>query len=362
MEAHEIIRVPIDQLVPAPYNPRVNLKPGDSDYEKLRRSMDEFGCVEPIVWNKRSGHVVSGHQRFKVLQGSGAAEVECVVVDLDDDRERALNVAMNKISGAWDEDKLRELLAQLNADFDATITGFDAEEMQALLDATRTAEQDGFDMDAALAEIETPVTQRGDIYIMGDHRLMCGDSTNDEDIARLMDGRLADMNSADPPYNVDYHGTAGSIANDSMSGSEFLQFLTDAFRLMYKHSAPGAAAYIFHADHRRKFFDVFGLVTLAGHLEHGAAPAGDFDALETGVQAVELLGHHRAQVGVGQGQESVIFRGKRVFLGRHKNVLLSLFAGLSQPDGIFFVGVDFALQPGRKLALILGKALPNKTG
>lgn len=248
MQVHEIMTVPISQLIPAPYNPRVDLKPGDDDYEKLRRSMNEFGCVEPIVWNKRSGYVVSGHQRLKVLQGSGATEIECVAVDLDHDRERALNVAMNKIGGAWDEDKLRELLDQMDAEFDKALTGFDAKEIQALLDAARTAEQDDFDVDAALEEIVEPVTRRGDIWLLGEHRLMCGDSTSAADVERLMDGHVAQLVVTDPPYNVDYHGKAGSIANDHMESEVFRCFLESAFLLMHKHSAPGAAAYIFHAE------------------------------------------------------------------------------------------------------------------
>ena len=148
-----------------------------------------------------------------------------MVVDLDDDRERALNVAMNKIGDAWDEDKLRKLLGQLSADFDATLTGFGEDEMQALLDATRTAGQDDFDVDAALQEIEQPITQRGDVWQLGRHRLMCGDSTSGVDMSTLMQKDKAQLVVIDPPYNVDYHGVAGSIANDKLSSEEFLQLL-----------------------------------------------------------------------------------------------------------------------------------------
>ena len=109
----DIRKIPIDKLNPAPYNPRQDLQPGDPAYEKLSRSINEFGCVEPIVWNERTGNVVGGHQRLKVLRESGLSEVEASVVDLDPDREKALNLALNKITGSWDDTRLAELLREL---------------------------------------------------------------------------------------------------------------------------------------------------------------------------------------------------------------------------------------------------------
>ena len=93
-------------LIPADYNPRKDLKPGDPEYDKLKRSMEQFGYVEPVIWNKSTGRVVGGHQRLKVLMDMGVTEVECVVVEMDEEREKALNIALNKISGDWDKDKL----------------------------------------------------------------------------------------------------------------------------------------------------------------------------------------------------------------------------------------------------------------
>ncbi len=132
MDLHSI---PIDRINPAPYNPRRDLQPGDPDYEKLARSIDEFGCVEPLVWNRRTGHLVGGHQRFKVLLARGATEVEVSVVDLPPDREKALNIALNKISGDWDPRKLAELLDELVQvpDFDVELTGFDLPDADALI-------------------------------------------------------------------------------------------------------------------------------------------------------------------------------------------------------------------------------------
>ncbi len=131
-----IERIPVSQLSAAAYNPRKDLKPGDVEYEKLRRSIAEFGYVEPIVWNRRTGNVVGGHQRLKIITAGGAAEVDVSVVDLDEPREKALNIALNKISGEWDDSKLADLLAELQRDttVDETLSGFDYAEIDKQLD------------------------------------------------------------------------------------------------------------------------------------------------------------------------------------------------------------------------------------
>ena len=242
--------LPLDRLTPAGYNPRVDLQPGSEDYDRLRRSIEEFGLVEPIIWNERSDTVISGHQRLKVLHELQYIEAECVVVDLDADREKALNLAMNKIGGGWDDPKLAALLESFSADFDPTLSGFDLSEISALLDSVRLPEDDGFDLDAALEELGEPITQRGDVWQLGPHRLMCGDSTSSADVGRLMGGEAAREIITDPPYNVAYEGAAGqgSILNDNMSGEAFHAFLLAAFTAMFEAAAPGAACYIFHAD------------------------------------------------------------------------------------------------------------------
>jgi len=123
----------ISQLLPADYNPRKDLKPGDAEYDKLKRSLDQFGYVDPIIWNKDTGRVVGGHQRLKVLKDEGIEEVECVVVDLDEEHEKALNIALNKISGEWDKDKLALLITDLQGtDLDISLTGFDQSELDDL--------------------------------------------------------------------------------------------------------------------------------------------------------------------------------------------------------------------------------------
>ena len=131
----------ISELITAPYNPRKDLKHGDSEYEKLKRSLQEFGYVEPVIWNERTGHVVGGHQRLKVLSELGKSEIECVIVDLPEAQEKALNIALNKITNDWDKEKLNALLEDLqNTDIDITLTGFDIDDIDARLEED---EEDG---------------------------------------------------------------------------------------------------------------------------------------------------------------------------------------------------------------------------
>lgn len=141
----EIRTVPIEKLNPAPYNPRKDLQPGNPAYEKLSRSIEEFGCVEPIIWNERTGHVVGGHQRLKVLIAEGTVETEVSVVNLEPEREKALNLALNKITGSWEEGLLAELLQELEkSEVDVQLTGFEQEEIRGLLA--------GMDPDADLSD------------------------------------------------------------------------------------------------------------------------------------------------------------------------------------------------------------------
>ncbi|WP_018130702.1 site-specific DNA-methyltransferase [Effusibacillus pohliae] len=249
----EIKKMHIDKLVPAPYNPRLDLRPGDPEYEKLRRSIEEFGMVEPIVWNQRTGNVVGGHQRLKVLRELGIEEIEVSVVDLDEDREKALNIALNKIEGDWDNFKLKELLEELDhGGIDIELTGFDLEEIEQLITQFHVEEEirdDNFDPDEAVEEIEEPISQPGDIWRLGAHYVLCGDSTKREDILRLMNGKKAHMVFTDPPYNVNYEGTNGKkIKNDNMGDREFYEFLLAAFRNAYEVTVEGGAIYIAHAD------------------------------------------------------------------------------------------------------------------
>ena len=203
----QIEKVPVEKLRAAEYNPRRELKPGDPEYEKLKRSITEFGYVEPIIWNKQTGNVVGGHQRLTVMRELGLQRIDCVVVDLDPMHEKALNIALNKIQGEWDRDKLAALLTEFDgSEFDVTLTGFDAAEVDELLNAfySKEAVQDDFDVDEEHEKIvaKGAVTKTGDIWKLGEHRLMCGDSTSEADFAKLMNGNKAQMAVTSPPYGV----------------------------------------------------------------------------------------------------------------------------------------------------------------
>lgn len=244
-----IEKIPMEKLIPADYNPRKDLKPGDAEYEKLKRSIKEFGYVEPIIWNKTTGNVVGGHQRLKVLLADGVKEIDCVVVEFDSEKEKALNIALNKVSGEWDRDKLTALISDLQAeDFDVTITGFDLAEIDELFkDILQDGvKDDDFDVDN---ELQKPaITKLGDLWLLGKHRLVCGDSTISDTYDLLMDGNMANLVVTDPPYNVDYEGAAGKIKNDNMDADKFYQFLLDAFTLTERVMAKDASIYVFHAD------------------------------------------------------------------------------------------------------------------
>lgn len=244
-----IEKIKVEQLIPADYNPRKDLQPGDSEYEKIKRSLEEFGYVDPVIWNKTTGRVVGGHQRLKVLASMGRTEVECVVVELDEEKEKALNVALNKISGDWDKEKLAVLMTDLDvADFDVSLTGFDAAEIDDLFKDTLRdgVEDDDFDVEEELQN--PPITMQGDVWFLGRHRLVCGDSTKKETFDKLMKDKKANLVVTDPPYNVDYEGSAGKIKNDNMNNDTFYQFLLDAFKNTEDALAKDGSIYVFHAD------------------------------------------------------------------------------------------------------------------
>ena len=246
----EFKKIKIADLVPAAYNPRKALKPGDKEYEKIKNSISEFGYVDPVIVNKDMT-VIGGHQRITVLKDLGFTEIDCVVIDIDKTREKALNIALNKITGEWDKELLADLIADLQkSDFDVNFTGFDPPEIDQLMSSVhdKDVQDDDFDEEAALKDV--PFVKPGDIWLLGRHRLMCGDSTVPEDVNILMDGKKANMCVTDPPYNCSYKGGTGmTIMNDTWTDSmKFYQFLLDAFKNIYAHLADGGAFYCFHSD------------------------------------------------------------------------------------------------------------------
>ena len=254
-----IQKIQVNKLIPATYNPRKDLKPNDEEYIKIKNSIENFGFVSPLVINKDMT-VIGGHQRLKVLIELGYTEIECIVVDLDKTSEKALNIALNKIQGDWDEEKLESLLKELKTEnFDLDLTGFNSEEINDLLDDFFETTEDEFDVDKAVEEIKTPISKKGDIWILGNHRLMCGDSTSAEDVNNLINGATMDLCITDPPYNVNYGSinesgygkqreNGNKILNDNMDDESFYLFLKAFYTQMIRVLKPGGAYYIFHAD------------------------------------------------------------------------------------------------------------------
>ncbi len=261
MKRLHVAPMKISELKRADYNPRLELQPGDPEFEKLKRSIETFGLVEPIVFNVRTGTVVGGHQRLSVLEHLGWDEVDVSLVDITLEEEQFLNIALNKIEGDWDPYKLKELLEEMDTgQFDMSLTGFDEEEIEDLMtqfhiEDESEIQEDDFDPDKAAEEVVEPVSKFGDIWRLGRHRLLVGDSTKVEQLRRLLDGKEADMIFTDPPYNVDYEGSDGKkIQNDSMEDSAFYIFLRDSFDAMHAVLKKGGPIYVCHADSEGRNF------------------------------------------------------------------------------------------------------------
>lgn len=203
----QIQTVRAEEINPAVYNPRDNLKPGDPEYESLKKSILAYGCVQLLVWNIRTGTLVGGHQTFKVLLELGVKEVQVCVVDLPLYQEKALNIALNQISGGWDEAKLAAALEELSQvpNFDVSLTGFSMPEVSSLLDRYLEPSEDNFDFDAALAAIKEPVTKEGDKIQLGSSWLLCGDSARFEDLDSLLQDEKIQLIYSDPPYSANYN-------------------------------------------------------------------------------------------------------------------------------------------------------------
>ena len=234
-------KLKIDEIKLAPYNPRIMPR---EEMEKLKRSIEAFGYVAPVIVNRRTGHVVGGNQRIKVLKELGYEEVEVVEIDISLEEEKALNLALNRISGDWDYDRLSLILSELQ-DFDdlIEITGFDEDEIIELLSEEIPVLEEDDEVPEPPKE-EKAVIKPGDLIELGNHRLLCGDSTNPPDVEKLMGDRKADICFTDPPYGLDYEGCTKdklTIANDNFKNEEkFKGFVRRAFDTVDWALRPGA--------------------------------------------------------------------------------------------------------------------------
>jgi len=252
--------VSVDKLVPYQNNARTH---SPEQVNKLRSSLREFGFINPIIIDRDFG-IIAGHGRLLAAKEEGLTEVPCVFADhLTEAQKKAYIIADNRMAldAGWDEELLRVEIEALQADaFDLALTGFDEKELSKLFDDGNETEDDDFDVDE---ELKKPVfSKAGDVWTLGRHRLVCGDSTKPETYEVLMQDRKANLVVTDPPYNVNYEGTAGKIKNDNMASEKFFDFLFDAFSNMEKVMADDASIYVFHADTEglnfRKAFDAAG--------------------------------------------------------------------------------------------------------
>jgi len=239
----EVVNVNINELKPAEYNPRKMTEKQERD---LTVSIEKFGLIDPIIVNSYEGRgniVIGGHQRLKIAKKIGYKKVPVIYLDLDEFKEKELNLRLNKNTGEWDF----ELLKNFEEDFLFDV-GFENFEIDKIF--KESVLEDDFDVEKEAEKIKNTKVKQGDIYKLGEHRLMCGDSTSEADVAKLMDGKLANMVFTDPPYNVNYsyhsnkyHGQV--IFNDNLSESDFYQFLLKSFINIEKFTEKIMAWYIF---------------------------------------------------------------------------------------------------------------------
>jgi len=223
-----IEEVSVEDLRPDPANPR---RISEAELEALTRSIKEFGLVDPIIARAEDHSVIGGHQRLLAARRLGLKTVPVIYLDVTKEKARLLNVALNKISGDFDQELLARLLSDLatTPDLDLTLSGFDDKEIQQLVKSLEARDKrdrpEAFDLDAALrSAYENPRATAGDLFQLGEHRVLCGDATSDDDVAKLMNGEKARLAFTDPPYNVNLGDHGGKqqgqarrrIANDAM--------------------------------------------------------------------------------------------------------------------------------------------------
>ncbi|WP_434064288.1 site-specific DNA-methyltransferase [Proteinivorax tanatarense] len=254
LRSEELKIVDINELAPYAKNARTHSK---EQITKLRSSLREFGFVNPVLIDKDKT-IIAGHGRVMAAKEENIKEVPCVLVEhLTEAQKKAYILADNRLAldAGWDEEMLAIELENLKElDFNVELTGFDAAEIDDLFSNVHDKEvqEDDFDIDEALEE--EPISQLGDIWILGRHRLVCGDSTQSETYEKLMEGKKANLCVTDPPYSVNYSSKAGSIQNDNLDDPEFYEFLLDSFKNTESNMSSDASIYVFHADSKGLIF------------------------------------------------------------------------------------------------------------
>ena len=318
--------VALDKLIPYANNARTH---SPEQINKLRSSIREFGFINPIIIDRDFG-VIAGHGRISAAREEGITELPCVFADhLTEAQKKAYIIADNRMAldAGWDEELLRVEIESLSEmAFDLSFTGFDADELSKLFDGDNEIKDDDFDVDA---ELQKPtITKPGDVWLLGRHRLVCGDSTKSETFTALMDGKLANLVVTDPPYNVNYEGTAGKIKNDNMGNEAFYDFLLAAFK--NTEAAITGCFYLCISRHTeglnfRAFSDDFQLSGAAsGKSRHWCSGAHAMAARACFVRLEEKSKHKCTQTASKQPYGSLISQN-----AEHPTAKPHCFAGIS---------------------------------
>ena len=254
--AEHIEHWPLDQLIPYARNARTH---SDAQVAQIAASIREFGFLNPILVDSNAG-IIAGHGRLLAARKLQLQRVPVIVLDhLSETQKRAYIIADNRLaeSAGWDDELLQvELAALQEQSFDLGLLGFEDEELAQLL-ANTDAHTGLTDEDAEPELREQPVTRPADLWILNDHRVLCGDATQQSDLDRLMAGEKADLVFTDPPYGVDYQGYTAEhlkLTGDNMSPEQFCRFLMDSFRSCRKIVTPGASIYVCHSSSRQREF------------------------------------------------------------------------------------------------------------
>lgn len=249
----QIELIHIDKIKPYENNPRNN----DAAVDKVAESINEFGFKIPIIIDK-DNIIIAGHTRYKAAKKLGLESIPVIKAeDLTEQQVKAFRIMDNKSSefATWNYEALLKEMETLKLDdYNLDLTGFELNELEQMEDKyapKEIQEDESFDIDEQLENIDEPKSKKGDIWLLGNNRLLCGDSTLKEDVAKLMEGHKAKLVFTDPPYNVNYEGATAdklTIANDNMSENDFYEFLSKVFNNYYENMEDGAPIYVCHAD------------------------------------------------------------------------------------------------------------------
>ena len=242
----ELQLISVGKLVPYINNARTH---SASQIQKLRSSLREFGFINPVIID-REYNIIAGHGRILAAKEEQIEKVPCVFAEhLTEAQKKAYILADNRMAldAGWDEELLAIELAELEGfDFDLALTGFDEKELSSIFDNDKDIEDDDFDVEA---ELQKPtISKQDDLWVLGKHKLYCGDSTKAESYVKVMDSVKANLVITDPPYNVNYEGSAGKIKNDNMDNNSFFEFLLAAFSNLAPNMTEDSSIYVFHAD------------------------------------------------------------------------------------------------------------------